>query len=261
MSSADFTSLENRTVLITGGSGHIGSALARAFLEAGSRVATADVSPTTSSELTPNSQRHRHFLTDLAQAGTAVGLVNQVVEEFGSLDVVVSTASWMGTSTTPGWNAPFAEQDESLWSEVLDVGVTANFSLVKHAAPFLSANGVGSVVLISSLYGFRAPQPAMYLDTNINNIAGYAASKGALTQLARWLSTTMAPDVRVNAVSPGGFFRDQDPVFVSNYEERTPLARMATEDDLIGPVLFLASDLSRYITGHDLVVDGGFSVW
>lgn len=79
--------------------------------------------------------------------------------------------------------------------------------------------------------------------------------------MARWLSTTMAPEVRVNALSPGGIFRDQDARFVQRYERETPLGRMGTEDDMVGPILFLASDLSRYMTGHNLVVDGGFSVW
>ena len=90
---------------------------------------------------------------------------------------------------------------------------------------------------------------------------GYAVSKAGLTQLARWLSTTLAPDVRVNSVSPGGIARDQPDEFVSRYEARTPLGRMGKEIDIVGPVLFLASDLSRYVTGHDLVVDGGFSAW
>ena len=142
-----------------------------------------------------------------------------------------------------------------------DGKVTANFALVRRARTALSANGCGSVIFISSVYGFCAPQPAMYVDTDVNNLAGYAVSKGALTQLARWLSTTMAPEVRVNALSPGGVFRDQEPDFVRRYEDLTPLGRMATEDDLIGPTLFLASDLSRYVTGHNLIVDGGFSVW
>ena len=141
------------------------------------------------------------------------------------------------------------------------MGVTSVFGLVQHAAPHLANSSDGSVVLLSSIYGFCAPQPAMYEGTGINNIAGYAASKGAVGQLARWLSTTLAPDVRVNSVSPGGVFRAQDQTFVDRYVERTPLGRMATEDDLGGPVLFLASDLSRYVTGHNLVVDGGFSGW
>jgi NAD(P)-dependent dehydrogenase (short-subunit alcohol dehydrogenase family) len=82
-----------------------------------------------------------------------------------------------------------------------------------------------------------------------------------LESLGSRVVTMMAPDIRVNSLSPGGVFRNQDSEFVRRYEERTPLGRMATEEDLTGPVLFLASDLSRYITGHDLVVDGGFSVW
>ena len=257
----DFSSLDGRTVLITGGAGHIGSTLASAFLEKGSQVATADLESTPALGAFTKSDRHHHFILDLGDPTGPADLVDKVVDRFGRLDVVVATASWMGTSTTPGWNVPFADQDESLWPEALSIGVTANFALVKRAAAALAANGCGSVILIGSLYGFCAPQPAMYVGTGIHNLAGYAASKGAIIQLARWLSTTMAPEVRVNALSPGGVFRNQDPDFVRRFEERTPLGRMATEDDLVGPVLFLASDLSRYITGHHLIVDGGFSVW
>jgi len=256
----DFSSLDGRTILITGGAGHIGCALTAAFLGKGSRVATADVTTTSAIGLSEK-DNHCHFVVDLSDPVAAAELVDQVVDRFGRLDVVVTAASWMGNSTTPGWNAPFENQDVSLWPEVLSLGVTANFALVRRARTALSANGCGSVVFISSLYGFCAPQPAMYVDTDVNNLAGYAVSKGALTQLARWLSTTMAPEVRVNALSPGGVFRDQEPDFVRRYEDLTPLGRMATEDDLIGPTLFLASDLSRYVTGHNLIVDGGFSVW
>jgi len=260
MTVPDFRSLDGRVVLITGGAGHIGATITGAFLATGCSVMTADVSEL---EPWPSSDPHRfqHVLVDLADSGAAADLVDKTVDRFGRLDVVVTTASWMGTDTTLGWNVPFAEQDEDLWPAVLQVGVTSIFSLLKRAAPHLAANGNGSVVLLSSIYGFCAPQPAMYRETGINNIAGYAASKGAVSQLARWTATTLAPEVRVNSVSPGGVLRNQDPAFVERYSERTPLARMATEDDITGPVLFLASDLSSYITGHDLVVDGGFSVW
>ncbi len=259
MTVPDFSSLDGRVVLVTGGAGHIGSAITEAFLAAGSSVMTADVCEPFSTNRHPD--RYRHSVVDLGDNGAVHGLVDETMERFGRLDVVVTAASWMGTDETPGWNSSFAEQDEELWPEVLQVGVTSAFTLVKRAAPHLATSGGGSVVLLSSIYGFCGPQPAMYRDTGINNVAGYAASKGAVSQLARWLSTTLAPEVRVNSISPGGVFRDQDPTFVERYAERTPLGRMATEDDLIGPVLFLASDLSRYITGHDLVVDGGFSTW
>ena len=256
----DFSSLEGRVVLITGGAGHIGSVLADGFLAVGCSVATADLTDP-EHPVSRDTARFMHTTVDLTDTGSSAALVDETVKRFRRLDVVVTTASWMGTDATPGWNAPFAEQDEGLWPEVLQVGVTSVFGLVQHAAPHLANSSDGSVVLLSSIYGFCAPQPAMYEGTGINNIAGYAASKGAVGQLARWLSTTLAPDVRVNSVSPGGVFRDQDKTFVDRYVERTPLGRMATEDDLVGPVLFLASDLSRYVTGHNLVVDGGFSVW
>ena len=95
----------------------------------------------------------------------------------------------------------------------------------------------------------------------MGNPAAYAASKGGVIQLTRWLSTTLAPEIRVNAISPGGVFRDQPDIFVKKYERRTPLQRMAYEDDFRGAVVFLASDMSKYITGQVLSVDGGWGVW
>ena len=93
------------------------------------------------------------------------------------------------------------------------------------------------------------------------NPAAYGASKGGLMQLTRWLSTTLAPKIRVNAISPGGIFRNQPDIFVKRYEEKTPLARMATESDFIGAVAYLASDMSRYMTGQNMIIDGGWGSW
>ena len=93
------------------------------------------------------------------------------------------------------------------------------------------------------------------------NPAAYGASKGGLSQLTRWLATSIAPDVRVNAISPGGILRDQPEEFVKRYENRTPLRRMATEDDFRGAIAYLASDLSKYVTGQVVRVDGGWGEW
>ncbi len=95
----------------------------------------------------------------------------------------------------------------------------------------------------------------------MGNPAGYAASKGGLIQLTRWLATVLAPDVRVNAITPGGIWRDQPETFREQYVARTPLGRMGTEGDLKGAAAYLASNLSAYVTGQNLIVDGGWTAW
>ena len=101
----------------------------------------------------------------------------------------------------------------------------------------------------------------LYENTTMGNPAAYGASKGGLNQLTRWLATTLAPDIRVNAISPGGIFRNQPDTFVKRYENRTPLRRMANEDDFRGATVYLASDLSSYVSGQVLSVDGGWGSW
>ena len=256
---SDFSSLSDRVVLITGGSGHIGSMLASAFLDQNSLVVTVDRAG--SPALSDTDGRHVHFEVDLADLAMVTELPSRVLDAFGRLDVVVCGAAFVGTSAVDGWAVPFLEQDESMWDYVLRVNLTANFALIKAAAGPLAENRVGSVVLISSTYAAVAPRPSLYEGLAIDNPAGYSASKAGVTQLARWLSTAMAPEVRVNSLTPGGVFRDHDPEFVRRYEDLTPLARMASEEDFVGPILFLASDLASYVTGHDLVVDGGYSIW
>ena len=105
------------------------------------------------------------------------------------------------------------------------------------------------------------PDLRIYEGTGMGNAAAYAASKGGLLQLTRWLATTLAPRVRVNAITPGGVWRQQPEAFRKRYIDRTPLGRMATEEDFKGAVAYLASDLSRYVTGQNLVVDGGWTAW
>jgi len=128
-------------------------------------------------------------------------------------------------------------------------------------APLLRSNEGANIINIASIYGEYGPDWRLYEGTDMSNPAAYGASKGGLIQFTRWLATTIGPHVRVNAISPGGIFRNQPKKFVSRYESKTPLARMATEDDFSGAVAYLASDLSKYVTGQILSVDGGWGVW
>lgn len=118
-----------------------------------------------------------------------------------------------------------------------------------------------SIINIASTYGMLGPDWSLYDGTTMGNPAAYGASKGGLIQFTRWLATTLAHAVRVNAISPSGIRINQPDQFIARYAAKTPLQRMATENDLSGAVAYMASDLSNYVTGQTLAVDGGWEIW
>ena len=156
---------------------------------------------------------------------------------------------------------PFEEQSIDTWRRALEVNLIAVFELCQGLTPLLEAEKGASIINIGSIYGEYGPDWHLYESTNMSNPAAYGASKGGIIQLTRWLATTLAPHVRVNTISPGGIFRNQPEKFVKRYEAKTPLGRMATEDDFRGVMAYLASDLSGYVTGQNFPVDGGWGVW
>ena len=156
---------------------------------------------------------------------------------------------------------PFEQQTVAAWDSALRVNLTAAFVMAQEGRDALLASGHGSIILFASIYGLVGPDPALYAGTGLANPTAYGVSKGGLIQLTRYLATVMAPRVRVNAIAPGGVWRGQPRTFRERYEARTPLGRMAGEEDLKGAVAYLASDLSSYVTGHTLVVDGGWTAW
>ncbi len=263
---AQLMSLKGRVAVITGGAGHIGRAIAEALGEAGASLVLVDL-PGGRSQEAANELSSRLGVdaipcdVDLADFDQVRRIPSRVLERFGRLDVLVHCAALVGTSALEGWAVPFADQSADTFRKALDVNLGSAFVLTQAAAPALAAHGTGSVVCVGSIYAVSGPDWRLYDGTTLGNPAAYAASKGGLVQLGRWLATTMAPRVRVNTLSPGGVYRGTPEPFLSRYVERTPLGRMATEEDLKGAALFLASDLSAYVTGQHLLVDGGWTVW
>jgi NAD(P)-dependent dehydrogenase (short-subunit alcohol dehydrogenase family) len=147
------------------------------------------------------------------------------------------------------------------WRRALEVNLTAVFDLCQRLTPLLQKSKGANIINICSIYGQYGPDWRLYEGTTLGNPAAYGASKGGVIQLTRWLATTLAPAVRVNSISPGGISRGQAEEFVARYVSRTPMGRMATEDDFRGAVAYLASDLSSYMTGQNLAVDGGWGAW
>lgn len=258
--------LTGRKALLTGGAGHIGLAVGEALVELGATVAILDLDQKACQKRAAVLSRLRpggavSMPCDLRDEEATRAVVRQAVHELGGLDILVHCAAYVGTSRVAGWAVSFEQQTVEAWDAALRVNLTSAFTMVQEAKDALAASGHGSVVFFISTYGLVGPVPELYAGTDMAQPAGYAASKGGLLQLARWLATTMAPRVRVNAITPGGVWRDQPAVFLQRYESRTPLGRMATEEDLKGAVAYLSSDLSAYVTGHNLVVDGGWTVW
>ena len=245
--------LSGRRALVAGGAGHLGRAVVGALDELGAAVAVVD--------LRDDGVAGLAIEADLGDEEAARGAVRTAVEQLGGLDVLVHCAALVGSSELDGWAVPFESQSVEAWRRALEVNLTSAFVLVQEAAPALRASGHGSVILFGSIYGLVGPDPSLYEGTEMANPAAYGASKGGLLQLVRHLATTLAPDVRVNAVSPGGIERGQPESFQERYRGRTPLRRLGSEEDVKGAVAYLASDLSAYVTGHDLVVDGGWTAW
>lgn len=251
---------------MTGGAGHIGSALCDALAEVGARLAILDLSKERCFEVSESIQSRFGVETlalpvDLRDEERLRAAPNRVMERFGRIDILVHCAAFVGTSSLSGWAVPFPEQGSESWRSALEVNLTSIFLLSQGCLPALKSSGKGSIINMSSIYGLVGPDMRLYEGTSMGNPAAYAASKGGLIQLTRWLAAVLAPEVRVNAVSAGGVLRGQAETFREKYVERTPLRRMATEEDLKGAAVYLASDLSSYVTGQNIIVDGGWTAW
>lgn len=262
----ELMNLRGRVALITGGVGHIGMAMADALAELGCDLCLLDRS---SDSLVQSADRLKRdwgvrvetLAVDLEDENARSVIPDELNRALGRLDILINNAGFVGDSQLQGWVAPLEKQRIDTWRRALEVNLTAVFHLSQILSPLLREHGNGSVVNISSIYGVAGPDLRLYEDTAMGNPAAYAASKGGLIQLTRWLSTVLAPDIRVNCISPGGVSRNQPKMFVEKYIARTPLGRMGKEEDFKGAIAYFASDLSAYVTGENLMIDGGWTAW
>lgn len=262
----ELMNLKGRRALITGATGGLGSVMADTLAEMGADLILVDRPGTDFAPLTASLQARWgvqvwHYHCDLEQNDQRLELLGLVQNEHTLLNILINNAAFVGASNLKGWVNSFEEQTVETWRRAFEVNLTAPFHLCQGLTPLLKRSPGASIINIGSIYGEYGPDWRLYENTSMGNPAAYGASKGGLHQLTRWLATTLAPDIRVNAISPGGVFRNQPDVFVKRYESRTPLRRMANEDDFRGATAYLASDMSSYVSGEVLSVDGGWGAW
>ena len=258
-------SMRNRKVLITGACGALGRTFAETISELGGDLILVDHPGVDFEELTEALRKFDNNVIclhcDLESEMDRNDLVKKINSYNTPLNVLVNNAAFGGTTKLDGWVTRFEDQSLDSWRRAFEVNLTAAFDFAKELSPLLRASGNGSIINIASIYGVNGADLSLYEDTEMGNPAAYAASKGGLIQLTRWLSTVLAPEIRVNSISPGGVFRNQPKIFVDRYKSKTPLNRMATEEDFKGIIAYLSSDLSSYVTGENILVDGGFTAW
>lgn len=263
---ASLMNMDGRVAIITGGAGHLGQAMAAALAELGCAICLIDRNEIALRDAAEKLRTEWHtrveiLSLDLESETARSEVASRIGALFGRADVLINNAGFVGDSNLTGWVVPFEKQEIATWRRAVEVNLTAAFHLAQVMAPLLRASANGSIINVSSIYGVVGPDMSLYADTLMGNPAAYAASKGGLVQTTRWLSTVLAPQIRVNCISPGGISRNQPKEFSERYIQKTPMQRMGQEEDFKGAIAYFASDLSAWVTGENLMVDGGWTAW
>jgi 3-oxoacyl-[acyl-carrier protein] reductase len=249
--------LLNKNILITGAAGQLGTKFAQVLAGHGAHLWLADTSTErlqAASKAIPAAALLGVLEMDVTQSESVKQAFAQIATK-GSLDVLINNAG-IGVFT------PFWEREYADFMHVMSVNAGGTFLCTREALRLMKDSATGSIVNIGSIYGVVSSDPRIYTDCSRMNSEVYSASKAAVIQLTKYFAVHSAEyGVRVNCVSPGGVFNQQGEDFVQNYSARTPLKRMAKDDEICGAVVFLASDESSYVSGQNIVVDGGFTSW
>ncbi|NQT07141.1 MAG: SDR family oxidoreductase [Candidatus Omnitrophica bacterium] len=249
--------LHKKNVLVTGATGQLGNEICAAFVGAGAYVIGTDKDLDKKGQV--ESKNCEYLKMDITDKASVIKTFKEIYARLGKIDILVNNA---GVSVFE----PFAERPEESFDWVMDVNLKGTFFCIQAYAKHLKdAKSKGNIVNIASIYGILSPDYRIYTDCKRKNSEIYGATKAGIIQMTKYFAVHLAEQkTRVNCVSPGGIINPelhQGDDFVKNYSNRCPMGRMADTKDIIGGILYLSSDASEYVTGQNLVIDGGMSCW
>lgn len=275
MTIQDKFDLTGRVALVTGGGGLLGAEFCKALAEAGATVAVIDLAEAAAERVAKDIQHGGHqaaaLMCDIRDQGSIGGAVHRILADFGRIDILVNSAALdpkFDAGALEKGIAPGSFEDFPLeqWNAALQVNLTGAFLMTQACVkPMLDQGGRGSIINICSTYGLNGPDQRLYVRDG-KRVAFkpvyYTVTKAGILGFTKYLAAYYSgTEIRVNALTPGGVFNDHEEYFVRNYSSRTILGRMARPDEMGGALLFLASEASSYMTGANLVVDGGWTAW
>jgi NAD(P)-dependent dehydrogenase (short-subunit alcohol dehydrogenase family) len=247
--------LDGRTAMLTGGLGLIGSEIAQALADFGATVYIADNDNAKAKNL-PEDQSIRYVPMDITSEISVEAAIKDIRTATGKIDVLINCAY----PRTADWGLEFEKIPYVSWKQNLNDHLGGYFLTCRKVAEQMKKDGGGSIINMGSIYGVVAPDFSIYEGTEMTMPAAYAAIKGGVIALTKYMATWYgAFKVRVNAVSPGGILDHQPASFVEKYSQRTPMGRLGLPGEIAGAVIYLASDASSYVTGQNIVVDGGWT--
>lgn len=265
--------VSKKIVIITGGSGQLGSQFTRALLENGAKVAIFDINIAIDKKNKFMSSRKRSsnlkfYKVDITSKVSIKENLEEVLKDLGEPSILINNAALdVPPDANELENGPFETYPEGSWDKTVAVNLKGTFIACQVIGGYLAERGRGSVINIASIYGNVSPDQRIYEYRKKRGAlfikpVSYTATKAGVIGLTKYLATYWAPkNVRVNVLSFGGVFNNQDPEFLSEYCKRVPMGRMAKEDEYNGAILFLASDASSYMTGANIIIDGGLTSW
>ncbi|TDP26386.1 oxidoreductase [Halanaerobium congolense] len=250
--------LSDQVVIITGGAGLIGEKFCEALYKYGANVIIADINYEKAMKLENNlGKRAKAYEVDITSVDSVQNMINHILAEHKGIDVLINNAY----PRNENYGRKFEDIEIDDWKENVDIHLNGYFIITKLISEIMIKQNSGNIINLGSIYGVQGPNFNIYKGLDMTSPAEYSAIKGAVINFTKYLASYLGEyNIRVNTISPGGVFNNQDEKFVDNYIKNTPLNRMATPEDLQGAIVFLASNASKYVTGHNLIVDGGWTI-